>query len=85
MIPYKIRPQVSFWVLAAFLWTRLLPAQTEQPVRLAIISQSADSVAAADLLTAELSGNKRVQLGWGLAYNAETEAMNRFLGECRPD
>src|ERR1700733_11848547 len=39
-----------------------LPAQTNGPVRLALISESNDASAAADVLTAELSSHANLQL-----------------------
>jgi hypothetical protein len=39
-----------------------LPAQTNETVRFALIAESPDASAAADILTAELSGHKKLQL-----------------------
>ncbi len=46
----------------AALGLRLCAQNTPAPMRLAIVSESTDTMAAADLLTAELSKNDRVQL-----------------------
>lgn len=51
-----------FTLLALLLIGLRLSAQTAAPVRLAIISESADALAAADVLTAELTGHKNLHL-----------------------
>lgn len=53
----------KFWMLAGIILATHLSAQTNlAPVRLAIVSETAEARAAADVLTAELSKNGRVQL-----------------------
>jgi len=53
--------QVLFiFVVVAF--TIRLPGQTNVPVRLALVTESAETSAAADVLTAELSSHKNLQL-----------------------
>ena len=49
-------------IIAILISALRLPAQTNAPVRLALISESADASAAADVLTAELSNHKNLQL-----------------------
>lgn len=49
-------------ILAALMFGLGLSAQTTAPVRLAIISESSDALAAADVLTAQLTGHKNLQL-----------------------
>jgi Ca2+-binding EF-hand superfamily protein len=49
-------------VLAVLISALRLAAQTNAPVRLALVSETDETFAAADVLTAELSGHKNVQL-----------------------
>ena len=51
-----------FSILVVFLWASLLVAQTNQPVRLAIVPETPHASATADLLTAEISQNNQVHL-----------------------
>src|SRR5882724_3497827 len=50
------------FILAVLISALRLPAQTNAASRLALISESADASAAADVLTAELSSHKNLQL-----------------------
>jgi len=49
------------WTVVLILATRL-PAQTNAPVRLALIAENDEASAASDVLTAQLSGNPNLQL-----------------------
>jgi hypothetical protein len=49
-------------VLVILISTLRLPAQTNVPARLALLAESPDASAALDVLTAQLSGNKNLQL-----------------------
>lgn len=51
-----------FAVLVVLLWASRLPAQTNPPVRLAIVPETPEAVVAADVLTAEFSPSSKVQL-----------------------
>jgi len=48
-----------FWVLAAVVQS---PAETNAAVRLAVVSGTGEAMTAADVLTAQLSGNDKIQL-----------------------
>lgn len=52
----------NFLIIAILISALRLPAQTNAPVRLALVAESADASAAADVLTAELSNHKNLQL-----------------------
>jgi hypothetical protein len=52
----------TYFVIAILISALRLPAQTNAPVRLAIVSESTEAFAAADVLTAELSSHKNLQL-----------------------
>jgi Ca2+-binding EF-hand superfamily protein len=49
-------------ICSMLLWVVRLPAQSNQPVRLALISETGESAAVSDLLTAKLSADQRLQL-----------------------
>ena len=51
-----------FLVFTVLFFALRLPAQTNAPARLALIAESADTSAAVDVLTAQLSGSKNLQL-----------------------
>lgn len=81
-----------FGLLVILLWAASLPAQTNSPVRLAIVPETPQAAAAADLLTAEFSQNRQVQLleradiervyrEQGLsAANRDDQKLGQFLG-----
>jgi hypothetical protein len=50
------------FVFAILMFAPHLPAQTNEPVRLAVISESDTAAVAADVLTAQLSGNDKIHL-----------------------
>lgn len=52
----------SIWVLTLLLFSASLFAQTNAPVKLALISETDEVSPAADVLTATLSGNGKIQL-----------------------
>jgi hypothetical protein len=54
--------KLSFFILAILAVTLPLNAQTNGPVRLALVSDSDDAAAVVDVLTAQLTGNPRLQL-----------------------
>ena len=54
--------EILTFIFCAVIGLRLCAQNNPAPVRLAIVSESSDTVAAADLLTAEFSKNDRVQL-----------------------
>ena len=51
-----------FWIILVLVATAKLSAQTNAPVRLALISESDEAITAADVLTAQLSTNEKIQL-----------------------
>ena len=51
-----------FGILAVMILATRLPAQTNAPVRLALIAENDEASAASDVLTAQLSGNPNLQL-----------------------
>ena len=50
------------FVLVILIFAARLPAQTDVPVRLALVSESDEASAVVDVLTAELSGHKNLEL-----------------------
>jgi hypothetical protein len=72
--------KTPFWVLALFLWTLRLPAQTEPPIHLAIIAQSADSAAAADLGNKDFVKLGRILGADGVLLLESTLVTNRVAG-----
>ena len=51
-----------FWILLVLVAVVKLPAQTNAPVRLALIAESDETTTAADVLTAQLSANQNIHL-----------------------
>jgi hypothetical protein len=51
-----------FGVLAMMILATRLPAQSDAPARLALIAETSEASVAADVLTAQLSGNPQIQL-----------------------
>ena len=51
-----------FWIFSISLLTLHSPAQSNEMARLALITESDDASAALDVLTAQLSDNKNLQL-----------------------
>jgi hypothetical protein len=54
--------KIILWVAVVLMFATRLPAQTNQPVRLAVIAESDAAANAADLLTAQLSGDDKIHL-----------------------
>jgi len=54
--------KANILIIAILISALQLPAQTNATVRLALVSESPDALAAADVLTAELSSHKNLQL-----------------------
>ena len=54
--------KMGFWILLVLVAAAKLPAQTNGPVQLALIAESAEATTAADVLTAQLSDNPKIHL-----------------------
>jgi len=54
--------KIFFVILVIMVPAARLPAQTNKPVRLALVSETSETAAVADVLTAELSGHASLQL-----------------------